>query len=145
MPGSPGSTVLGGVQVRNSAWIGVEGRQTRVEECVGMKAGETFLPNVCHFVTFSSLSYLHSAISFSKTDAQGLRLLEWQIFFSPFHNSPHVRRLTGIISAFKSLREEANGFEVSLSIRNKTRKAGEMAKWMGKIAVQIWPKFGSYH
>lgn len=66
-------------------------------------------------------------------------------FFFPFQNSPQVRRLTRIISAFKSLREEANGFEVSLSIRNKMRKAGEMAKWMGKIAVQIWPKFGSYH
>lgn len=66
-------------------------------------------------------------------------------FFFPFQTSPHVRWLTGIISAFKSLREEANGFEVSPSIRNKTRKAGEMVKWMGKIAVQIWPKFGSYH
>lgn len=77
-------SIEGGVQVRNSAWMGVEGRQTRVEECVGMKAGETFLSNVCHFVTLSSLSYLHFAISFSKTDAQGLRLLEWQISFSHF-------------------------------------------------------------
>lgn len=83
---SPGSTVHQmGYRGGTAPGWGWTGDKPDWSNALGTKV--TFVSNVCSFVTFSPLSYLYFAISFSNTDVQGLRSLEWQIFF-PFQNSP---------------------------------------------------------